>query len=73
MGSVFQSDLEALKNVCIELKARLEEHTGKDFELGIPVEDLTKAKECFGKEGTRDNYFQKNLFNHLLIYLFKII
>ena len=62
--------LQLWENVCIELKARLEKHTGKDFELGIPVEDLTKAEECFGKRGDKGQLFSKNLFNHLLIYLF---
>ena len=50
-------------------KSKTRETHWQRFELGIPVEDLTKAEECFGK-GDKGQLFSKNLFNHLLIYLF---
>ena len=49
------ADVEALERVSQELKAKLEEFTGKNFDVGVLMEDLPKVEDLkFNMQKTLD-------------------
>ena len=43
----FGADVEALEHMSQELKSKLEEFTGKNYDAGVLFKDLPTVEECF--------------------------